>query len=132
MPPISRGWTCSREVFRAPHSASQASNLDREMIAICSLVPWPWQRPSDPERYSSKMFQALHLRSFPNIAAISCKSFPRLGYQPEWKVLQAADYGVPQLRPRFVLVAFRPATPSISAGLSAAQSVPRWAKRSLI
>lgn len=32
----------------------------------------------------------------------------RLGYQPEWKVLQAADYGVPQLRPRFILVALRP------------------------
>ena len=32
----------------------------------------------------------------------------KLGYQPEWRVLQAADYGVPQLRPRFVLVALRP------------------------
>jgi DNA (cytosine-5)-methyltransferase 1 len=32
----------------------------------------------------------------------------RLGYQPEWKVLQAADYGVPQLRPRFILVALQP------------------------
>jgi DNA (cytosine-5)-methyltransferase 1 len=32
----------------------------------------------------------------------------KLGYQPEWKVLQAADYGVPQLRPRFVLIALRP------------------------
>jgi DNA (cytosine-5)-methyltransferase 1 len=32
----------------------------------------------------------------------------KLGYQPEWKVLQAADYGVPQLRPRFVLVALKP------------------------
>lgn len=31
-----------------------------------------------------------------------------LGYQPAWKVLQAADYGVPQLRPRFILVALRP------------------------
>lgn len=31
-----------------------------------------------------------------------------LGYQPEWKLLQAADFGVPQLRPRFVLVALRP------------------------
>jgi len=28
-----------------------------------------------------------------------------LGYETEWKVLQAADYGVPQLRPRFILVA---------------------------
>lgn len=32
-----------------------------------------------------------------------------LGYQPDWRVLQAADFGVPQLRPRFVLVALRPA-----------------------
>ncbi len=31
----------------------------------------------------------------------------RLGYSPAWKVLQAAHYGVPQLRPRFVLVALR-------------------------
>jgi DNA (cytosine-5)-methyltransferase 1 len=35
------------------------------------------------------------------------KNLSRLGYQPEWKVLQAADFGVPQLRPRFVLVALR-------------------------
>ncbi len=32
----------------------------------------------------------------------------KLGYQPEWRILQAADYGVPQLRPRFVLVALTP------------------------
>lgn len=32
----------------------------------------------------------------------------RLGYQPEGKILQAADYGVPQLRPRFILVALAP------------------------
>jgi DNA (cytosine-5)-methyltransferase 1 len=32
----------------------------------------------------------------------------KLGYQAEWKVLQAADYNVPQLRPRFVLVALQP------------------------
>lgn len=31
----------------------------------------------------------------------------RLGYQPEWRVLQASDFGVPQLRPRFVLVALK-------------------------
>jgi DNA (cytosine-5)-methyltransferase 1 len=30
------------------------------------------------------------------------------GYVAEWKLLQASDYGVPQLRPRFVLVAMRP------------------------
>ncbi|MGA8208290.1 MAG: DNA (cytosine-5-)-methyltransferase [Candidatus Dormiibacterota bacterium] len=31
----------------------------------------------------------------------------RLGYQSEWRVLNASDFGVPQLRPRFVLVALR-------------------------
>lgn len=34
-------------------------------------------------------------------------SLSKLGYQPEWRVLQAADYGVPQLRPRFILIALR-------------------------
>ena len=32
-----------------------------------------------------------------------------LGYVPGWRLLQASDFGVPQLRPRFVLVALRPA-----------------------
>jgi DNA (cytosine-5)-methyltransferase 1 len=30
-----------------------------------------------------------------------------LGYWSDWKLVQASDYGVPQLRPRFVLVAMR-------------------------
>jgi DNA (cytosine-5)-methyltransferase 1 len=32
-----------------------------------------------------------------------------LGYQADWQVLNASQYGVPQLRPRFILVALRPA-----------------------
>ncbi|TDD91997.1 DNA (cytosine-5-)-methyltransferase [Saccharopolyspora karakumensis] len=31
-----------------------------------------------------------------------------LGYVAEWQLLNASDFGVPQLRPRFVLVALRP------------------------
>ena len=31
-----------------------------------------------------------------------------LGYVPGWRLLHASDFGVPQLRPRFVLVALRP------------------------
>lgn len=31
----------------------------------------------------------------------------RMGYEPSWKLLQASDYGVPQLRPRTILVALR-------------------------
>ncbi|MGC4935947.1 DNA cytosine methyltransferase [Gordonia sp. DT30] len=30
-----------------------------------------------------------------------------LGYEPFWRLLSASDYGVPQLRPRFVLIALR-------------------------
>jgi DNA (cytosine-5)-methyltransferase 1 len=32
----------------------------------------------------------------------------QLGYVAEWRLLQASDYGVPQLRPRFILVALKP------------------------
>src|SRR6202035_3633643 len=31
-----------------------------------------------------------------------------LGYAADWQVLSASDFGVPQLRPRFILVALRP------------------------
>src|SRR6202167_2321475 len=31
-----------------------------------------------------------------------------LGYVADWRLLHAADFGVPQLRPRFVLLAMRP------------------------
>ena len=33
----------------------------------------------------------------------------KLGYAGDWRLLHASDYGVPQLRPRFVLVAMQPA-----------------------
>lgn len=36
--------------------------------------------------------------------------FEELGYVADWELLEARDYGVPQLRPRFVLVALRPET----------------------
>jgi DNA (cytosine-5)-methyltransferase 1 len=32
----------------------------------------------------------------------------QLGYVTDWRLMHASDYGVPQLRPRFVLVAMRP------------------------
>ncbi len=34
-------------------------------------------------------------------------NFSRLGYRGEWRLLNASDFGVPQLRPRAVFVAFR-------------------------
>jgi DNA (cytosine-5)-methyltransferase 1 len=35
------------------------------------------------------------------------QALAKLGYQPEWKLLNASDFGVPQLRPRFILVALK-------------------------
>ncbi|WP_181785776.1 DNA cytosine methyltransferase [Streptomyces phytophilus] len=45
------------------------------------------------------------------------------GYAAQWRLLHASDFGVPQLRPRFVLVALRPdyaryfSWPEVSAGV---------------
>lgn len=36
------------------------------------------------------------------------KRLDELGYKAEWKLIQAASHGVPQLRPRSILVALRP------------------------
>lgn len=35
------------------------------------------------------------------------KQFKKLGYQVDWRLLNACDYGVPQLRPRVVIVALK-------------------------
>jgi DNA (cytosine-5)-methyltransferase 1 len=42
---------------------------------------------------------------FSHYRANLCLTLHGLGYETEWRVLQASDYGVPQLRPRFILVA---------------------------
>lgn len=74
--------------------------------------------------------------------------FEELGYFADWRLLEAKDFGVPQLRPRFILVALRrefapyfkwpePASHIVSVGealrpLMAAKGWPgadEWAKR---
>jgi DNA (cytosine-5)-methyltransferase 1 len=60
--------------------------------------------------------RALMLENVPGIASAKFSSYRRklltrlsgMGYQLEWKVLNACDFGVPQLRPRFVLVGLLP------------------------
>ena len=50
--------------------------------------------------------------SLPRFAAYRQHVLDRLaalGYAADWRLLPAADYGVPQLRPRFVLIGMRPA-----------------------
>jgi DNA (cytosine-5)-methyltransferase 1 len=60
--------------------------------------------------------RAVLLENVPGLASAKFVDYRRalmaklskFGYQPEWKVLQAADFGVPQLRPRFILIALQP------------------------
>lgn len=59
--------------------------------------------------------RAVMLENVPGFATSKFKDYrenlmrrlAKAGYQPEWRVLQAAEFGVPQLRPRFILVALR-------------------------
>lgn len=46
-------------------------------------------------------------RRFDAYRADILKELAVLGYRGEWRLLNAADFGVPQLRPRAILVAFR-------------------------
>jgi DNA (cytosine-5)-methyltransferase 1 len=65
-----------------------------------------------------------------------------LGYWSEWRLLHASDYDVPQLRPRFVLVAMRPqdadyfswpepipTTKTVGTELRNLMAANRWPKR---
>lgn len=47
------------------------------------------------------------LRRFQTYRRELASSLESLGYRVRWRVLNACDYGVPQLRPRFVLVALQ-------------------------
>ena len=59
--------------------------------------------------------RAVMLENVPGLAtakfaayrAAIAESLIRQGYRVHWKVLNARDYGVPQLRPRFILVALK-------------------------
>jgi DNA (cytosine-5)-methyltransferase 1 len=46
-------------------------------------------------------------RKFSNYRQAVIDELEDLGYQVHWQVLNACEYGVPQLRPRFVLVAIK-------------------------
>ncbi|MDF1728712.1 MAG: DNA cytosine methyltransferase [Sulfitobacter sp.] len=45
--------------------------------------------------------------SFLNFRTRLSRRFKKLGYRIDWKLLNASDFGVPQLRPRVVIVGFR-------------------------
>jgi DNA (cytosine-5)-methyltransferase 1 len=47
-----------------------------------------------------------------------------LGYETDWQVLNACEFGVPQLRPRFILVAMKPAAYKYFAWPNAIKTPP--------
>jgi len=59
--------------------------------------------------------KSIFLENVPGFASSRFRSYRRnlatrlngLGYWVDWRVLNASDYGVPQLRPRFILVALQ-------------------------
>ncbi|MBX9928119.1 MAG: DNA cytosine methyltransferase [Gemmatimonadaceae bacterium] len=59
---------------------------------------------------------AVLIENVPGLATAKFKSYrasvalrlEKLGYRVDWQVLNASSYGVPQLRPRFVLVGLKP------------------------
>ncbi len=52
--------------------------------------------------------QGLAAAKFKDYREDLLKKLSALGYMAEWRVLHASDFGVPQLRPRFILVGMRP------------------------
>lgn len=59
--------------------------------------------------------KAVLLENVPGLASSKFEGYRRnvlqrldaLGYSTDWKIINACDFGVPQLRPRFILVAMR-------------------------
>jgi DNA (cytosine-5)-methyltransferase 1 len=81
--------------------ASDERDLFAWAIELCATV-----------RPRALMLENVRGLSLPRFSAYRQHVLDRLaelGYAADWRLLQASDYGVPQLRPRFVLVAMRPA-----------------------
>lgn len=64
-------------------------------------------RESQPEAFILENVQGLTYKTHRAQFDRLLKSFAELGYNPQWKVLLAADYGVPQLRRRVFVVGRR-------------------------
>ena len=61
----------------------------------------------DPPAVLLENVKGLSQRRFESYRREIIQRLSAMGYSVYWKLLQAADYGVPQLRPRFILVALK-------------------------
>ena len=74
----------------------------------CSPGRWSCAGWSGRARCCSRTSAASALPRFAAYRQHVLDRLAELGYVADWRLLHASDYGVPQLRPRFVLVAMRP------------------------
>jgi DNA (cytosine-5)-methyltransferase 1 len=64
-------------------------------------------READPRAVMLENVRGFCTEKFSAYRQRLLSQFRALGYVPAWRLLQASDYGVPQLRPRFLLVALK-------------------------
>ena len=64
-------------------------------------------READPRAVMIENVPGFASEKFGEYRGRVLSEFRLMGYQPDWRILNACDFGVPQLRPRFVLVAIK-------------------------
>jgi DNA (cytosine-5)-methyltransferase 1 len=80
--------------------ATDERDLFAWAVELCGIV--------QPRALLLENVRGLSTRRFSAYRQHVLDRLAELGYVPGWRLLHAADYGVPQLRPRTVLVALRP------------------------
>lgn len=60
-----------------------------------------------PKAIMLENVKGLASKKFANYRAGILRKLIELGYRCNWRMINASDYGVPQLRPRFILIALR-------------------------
>lgn len=63
---------------------------------------------SKPAAVMLENVQGLATAKFKSYRASIALQLEKMGYRVDWQVLNACNFGVPQLRPRFILVALKP------------------------
>ncbi|MEI2775200.1 MAG: DNA cytosine methyltransferase [Tetrasphaera sp.] len=63
---------------------------------------------AQPEAVMLENVRGLSTAKFASYREAVQERLTELGYESDWQVLNASEYGVPQLRPRFILVAMKP------------------------
>ncbi len=80
------------------------SNDDRDLFPEALRLV----REAKPAAVMLENVRGLAGRRFSAYREAIIRQLEALGYRADWRLLQAADFAVPQLRPRFILIAMRP------------------------